>query len=64
MTIKNIETMSRGLWDARDFLLDLENSTKDPKVKDTAKRTRKGIMDCLSIVWDEPNYWEYASNIS
>lgn len=64
MTIKNIETMSHGLWDARNFLLDLENSTNDPKVKDQAKRTRKGIMDCLSIVWDEPNYWEYASNIS
>lgn len=64
MTIKNIETMDRELWDAKNFILDLAYSTGDPKVKEQAMRANKALCKCLSILRDEPNYWEWAGNIS
>lgn len=64
MTIKNIETMANNLWHAKNFILEVAHSPGDPKVKEQAMRANKVLCECLSILWDEPNYWEWAGNIS
>lgn len=63
MTIKEIETMDRELWRARNFLLDLAENTDDPKVKNKAMLSVAGIWDCMGILCREPNWKDFVETL-